>query len=184
MSHERALLREVRLETPRLVLRTFTASDLGSLLPLLAAGDHHALPPGAPRHGPDLAIWLDSTVHRLQRTASGVNLAVRDRATGDHLGAVSLFGVDWRLRAAEIGFGIRSDRRRSGYAAEALPAATAWALGPADLQRVELRADPANTAALRVAEKSGYLYEGTLRRAGLGLDGFHDLAVYGSLLQA
>ena len=86
-----------------------------------------------------------------------------------------------RARAAEIGYGVRSDERGKGYASEALGAVARWALTEGGIQRAWLTANTENVASVRVAEKAGFRREGTLRRAGLEDDGLHDLAVFSLL---
>ena len=76
---------------------------------------------------------------------------------------------------------MRSDRRVKGYATEAVTALARWALTEGGMQRVWLTANTDNIASIRVAEKAGFLREGTLRRAGAEEDGLHDLAVFSLL---
>jgi RimJ/RimL family protein N-acetyltransferase len=92
-----------------------------------------------------------------------------------------LFHTDWEVRSAEIGYGVRSDRRSKGFATEALVALTRWALTDGGMQRVWLTANTDNIASVRVAEKAGFLREGTLRRSGLEEDGLHDQALFSRL---
>jgi RimJ/RimL family protein N-acetyltransferase len=92
-----------------------------------------------------------------------------------------LFHTDWEVRSAEIGYGVRGDQRGGGFATEALMALARWALTEGGMQRVWLTANTDNPASIRVAEKAGFLREGTLRRAGAEEDGLHDLAVFSLL---
>lgn len=92
-----------------------------------------------------------------------------------------MFHADWQVRSAEIGYGVRSDARGKGYASEALAAVARWALTEGGIQRVWLTTNTDNVASTRVAEKAGFLRDGTLRRAGGEDDGLHDLAVYSLL---
>ncbi|MDX6434969.1 MAG: hypothetical protein QOE54_7335 [Streptosporangiaceae bacterium] len=176
-----SILPEVRLETERLILRPFGAQDLDEVLAAIEATDRDALPPGSPADTDAITGWLKDGVHQLHRDGGGTHLAISEKRTGAHVGAISLFKLDWEVGAAEVGYGVRRDRRSLGYATEAVQALTAWALTSGGLQRVELRANADNLPSVRVAEKSGYTHEGTLRRANLEDDGLHDLAVYSML---
>jgi ribosomal-protein-alanine N-acetyltransferase len=58
---------------------------------------------------------------------------------------------------------VAAPARRRGAAATALGLVSRWALGTLGLERLELLADPRNRASQRVAERAGYVREGTLR---------------------
>ena len=92
-----------------------------------------------------------------------------------------MFHADWETKAAEIGYGVRADRRGQGYATEALAGVARWALTEGGLQRAWLSTIAENVASQRVLEKAGFRLEGTLRRAGLEDDGLHDLKIYALL---
>ena len=104
-----------------------------------------------------------------------------DRAGAKIVGAISLFHTDWEVRSAEIGYGVRADERGRGYATEALVAVSRWALTAGGMQRAWLTANTDNIPSVRVAQKAGFRYEGTLRRAAVEADGLHDQAVYSLL---
>ena len=106
---------------------------------------------------------------------------MQDRVSGDTVGAISLFKADWEGRSAEVGYGVRRSRQLQGHATEALEALTRWALTDGGMQRIQLTANTGNAPSLRVAQKAGFLREGTLRRASLEDDGLHDLAVFSRL---
>jgi RimJ/RimL family protein N-acetyltransferase len=170
------------IHSARVDLRTFGPGDADLVRAHLAAGaEPEALPPGAPSDPDEVAGWLASGVHWPQREGLGVHLMMLDRAAGKIVGSISLFHADWEVRSAEIGYGVRSDERRKGYASEALGAVARWALEEGGLQRAWLTAATDNVASVRVAERAGLHREGTLRRAGLEEDGLHDLAVFSLL---
>lgn len=70
--------------------------------------------------------------------------------------AVQLFDSS---RQAFLGYSIRSEQQRKGYATEAAAAMIAALFG-AGLHRVVGTIDPANAASRRVLEKLGFRYEG------------------------
>ena len=170
------------IRSARLDLRGYGPADAGLVRGLLASGgEAEALPPGAPSDPADVAGWLADGVHRAQREGTGVHLMMLDRAAGKLVGSIGLVHADWEVHSAEIGYGVRGDERRKGYASEALGAVARWALREGGIQRAWLTANTDNVASLRVAEKAGFRREGTLRRAGLEDDGLHDLAVFSLL---
>jgi len=170
------------IRSARLDLREYGAGDAWLVRELLVAGgEPEALPPGAPADPDDVAGWLADGVHRPRRDGSGVHLMMLDRAAGRIVGSISLFHADWEVRSAEIGYGVRGDERGKGYAPEALLAVAEWALTEGGIQRAWLTANTDNLASVRVAEKTGFHREGTLRRAAMEADGLHDVAVFALL---
>jgi len=168
------------IRSHRLELREFTPDDLGLATEVAAAGEGEALPPGVPTDPEQLAQWFDDGMHLVGRD-SALHLMMLDRARGRIVGSIGLFHADWQVGSAEIGYGVRRDARRQGYATEALVAVARWVLTEGGIQRAWLTANTDNLASIRVAEKAGFRREGTLRRAGIEDDGLHDLALFSLL---
>jgi RimJ/RimL family protein N-acetyltransferase len=83
-------------------------------------------------------------------------------ATGTPLGRIGL-----RLGepgAAEVGYWVDPRARKRGVATTAVRAVCRWAVTTADVELIEWRCEAGNIASLRVAEKAGFLIEGTLRK--------------------
>jgi RimJ/RimL family protein N-acetyltransferase len=170
----------VRLESERLVLRPFGLDDAPALIEVIRAGEDF-LPPNFPDvlEAEPLAWFLREGVHKVQRFGLGIHLAVTDRATGDLIGTIGLFKVDWAQLTCEVGYGMRSSARGRGYATESLSLVTDWALRACGLFRIELRALTDNHASIRVAEKAGYVREGVLRGAERDAEGVNrDMFVF------
>ncbi|NKZ03680.1 GNAT family N-acetyltransferase [Actinomadura latina] len=162
----------VRLVGERLVLRPFGLDDAGTLIEVIRAGEGF-LPPNFPTvlEAEPIAWFLQEGVHKVQHFGLGIHLAVTERYTGDLIGTIGLFKVDWSHLTSEVGYGMRSGARGRGYATEALRLVSDWALHDCGLFRVELRAMVTNHASVRVAEKAGYLREGVARGAERDADG-------------
>ena len=67
--------------------------------------------------------------------------------------------------AADVGFMTAPHARGRGYQPAALVALSAWGFTSLGLGRVEWAANVGNTASRRVAEKAGFVFEGTRRAA-------------------
>ena len=90
------------------------------------------------------------------------NFLAEDAATATRLGRVGL-----RLGepgAAEIGYWVDPRARNRGVATTAVRAVCQWAVTRAGIELVEWRCEAGNIASRRVAEKAGFLIEGTLRK--------------------
>ena len=94
--------------------------------------------------------------------------AVCDAERPDELlGLLGLHGVELGLEPggrAEIGYWMRPEGRGRGLMSRAAALATAWAVHDLDLAVVTWYAVVWNEPSRRVAEKVGYVVEGTLRR--------------------
>jgi RimJ/RimL family protein N-acetyltransferase len=100
---------------------------------------------------------------------------------GDFLGFAALVRVNTEGREGEAGYIVAPQARGKGVATKALRTLTDWALFDFGLQRVELRMDADNHASIAVAERSGYLYEGTLRSLSFKEGRRSDTIVYSRL---
>ncbi|MEM6749654.1 MAG: GNAT family protein [Planctomycetota bacterium] len=67
------------------------------------------------------------------------------------------------IASAEIGYWVAPDAQGRGIATRATVALTHIGFHEYGLQRMTIEAEPDNRASWRVAERAGYVYEGTLR---------------------
>ena len=94
-----------------------------------------------------------------------------DGSPGRLLGGTGLHRIDWTVRRFEIGYWIRPEALGQGHVSEAVRLLTELAFERLDARRVEIRMDPRNMKSRAVAERCGFVYEGTLRCDVLGVDG-------------
>jgi RimJ/RimL family protein N-acetyltransferase len=99
----------------------------------------------------------------LQRVADGwdagarATFAIVDAADhGALLGAAGLNRIDWDQCAADLGYWVAAPARGRGVAARAVELLAGWAFGTLGLERLELRANEANTASRAVAARAGF----------------------------
>ncbi|NRQ35027.1 GNAT N-acetyltransferase [Nonomuraea sp. NN258] len=170
---------DVTIATRRLVLRPFGTGDADRVRSVVKSGVAF-LPPGAPARASGVAQWLSDGVHELRRSGQGIHLAMTD-ADGLILGAISLFKTSWTAGTTEVGYGVHPLYRGRGFATEAVRGLVEQVFATTDLRRVDLTANLDNLPSLRVAQKSGFTWEGVLRAAVLEPDGPHDLVVFGRL---
>jgi ribosomal-protein-serine acetyltransferase len=85
---------------------------------------------------------------------SGINwVLVR---SGRIIGSVGFHDVDCDRRAISLGYWIARDEQGTGIVTAAVRAMVAYAFGPWDLERVELRAARGNERSRAVAERCGF----------------------------
>ncbi|MFB4293044.1 GNAT family N-acetyltransferase [Nonomuraea sp. ATR24] len=172
-------LPRAELSTVRLLLRPLAEQDIPDLAatgadPLTQAGT------GVPRGytEDDAREWVAAS-ERMRLRGHGAAWAATDRTTGRLLLSLDVRDVDWINRTCEVGYMAAPWARGHGYTGEAVAAVARWLFAERGFQRLRLRAAPANTASLRVAEKAGFVREG-VERAALG---GQDLVVF-SLIPA
>jgi RimJ/RimL family protein N-acetyltransferase len=82
---------------------------------------------------------------------------------GSFLGLGMGFGIDREGRQLELGYVVAPEARGRGVATRTLELLTDWAFSELEALRIELWISAGNEPSKRVAEKAGYLHEGTLR---------------------
>jgi RimJ/RimL family protein N-acetyltransferase len=125
-------------------------------------------------------VFIAGAAGRRTRQES-LELAVVGAGEGRLLGAVGLVMDRHDPARAEVGYWVAPWARGAGVATRALTLISRWALGPLGLVRLDLLASVSNLASMRVAERCGYVREGTLRKAWFRGPEREDLALYSLL---
>ena len=127
-----------------------------------------------------IQFCMRSKAHWLLR--DNMNLGIWERESGRYLGGTGFHDPEWRVRKLAIGYWLRPSATRRGYMTEAVKVITRAAFDAFKASRVEIHCDTRNTASRRVAERCGYVLEGTLRREALTTAGeLRDTHVFGML---
>jgi [ribosomal protein S5]-alanine N-acetyltransferase len=101
---------------------------------------------------------------------------------GKMLGHIEFFKTVNYLDELEISYQIyEQDDRGHGYATEAVNLLVRYLFGRLNMNRIRLIIHPENCASRRVAEKCGFIHEGTARCAWYHLGRYHDVEVYAIL---
>ncbi|WP_446042067.1 GNAT family N-acetyltransferase [Streptomyces sp. SID1121] len=153
------------LTTERLTLRTFTPDDTDAVFEACQDPEIRrwtTIPsPYARQHAEQ---FVGRMVPDGWRDDSEYTFAVRRGSDGPLVAAVSLHHP--RAGTWEIGYWTAKEHRGHGYMTEAVTALTGFAFTTLGAIRLEWRAEVGNTGSRAVAEKAGFVIEGTLR-AGL-----------------
>ena len=161
----------------RVIVRPWAEADADDLWDAIDNSREHleAWMPWVDRyHNPDNALEYARRSHARWLLREDLAVAIVEKSTGRVVGGSGFHRIDWRHRLFEIGYWIRQDREGRGYIHETVQLLTRLAFDELDANRVELRIDTRNVRSLRVAERLGYVLEGTLRRKLPATDG--DLA--------
>ena len=101
---------------------------------------------------------------------------------GKLVGGIAYFRGGTHHVPFEIGYIVfRPDDRNRGYMREALRIFSAHMFESKPIERLELCMFTGNAASRRVAERCGYRYEGTMRRAGLLRGEWRDVEMFSLL---
>lgn len=146
------------LETERLFLREMTMSDLDALFAVL--GDKKIM-----QHYPysfdeeRVRSWIERNMKRY--TDDGFGLwAVCLKDTGEMIGdcGLTLQNIDEQM-LPEIGYHIRRDQQRKGYAKEASMAVRDWAFGNTEYPALYSYCKYTNVGSFKTAESIGMHFE-------------------------
>ncbi len=174
-----------RIHTERTVLRCWDPADAPLLKEAIDASLDHLRPwmPWAENEPED----LPAKVARLRRFRAEFDLGqnfiygIFDREERRVLGGT---GLHLRVGpgALEIGYWIRADEIDQGLATEVAAALTRVAFEVEQVNRVEIRCDPANVRSAAVPRKLGFVHEATLRGNSPRADGtYRDTMVWALL---
>lgn len=94
---------------------------------------------------------------------------IADRATDRVVGGVNLRLTEYQI--GEISYFLHPSARGRGWATRAVLLVTRWAFHDLGIERIELRVHPENEASRRVAERAGFVFEGTERASRAWPDG-------------
>jgi len=114
------------------------------------------------------------------------DLAVRifDRQTGRYLGGSGLHRIDWAVRSFEIGYWIRKSAEGKGHVTECVKLLAGMAFDLLEANRVYIRCAKENVRSAAVANRCGFVYEGTNRNAIIDAEGkLHDALVFSMIPQ-
>ncbi|WP_373430107.1 GNAT family N-acetyltransferase [Paenibacillus sp. GD4] len=161
-------------ETDRLIIRAPRWGD-GSLVNEAIHESASELRPWLPflRHLPSVddseSYVRKARLNFLERT--DLVLHIIDKLTGDFVGSSGLHRFDWNVRKFEIGYWLRTSQTGKGLMTEAVIGITNFAINTLEANRIEIRCDRRNASSIRVAERAGFMLEGTLRNLSLNESG-------------
>jgi RimJ/RimL family protein N-acetyltransferase len=145
----------VRLEDDAIVLRPLEEDDAPALVS--AIGDDA-----------DLDRWTripfpytEADAREFIASTEELAFAIVDRTSGELLGGIG--ARVYEMAIVEIGYWVKADARGRGLATRALTLIARFAFDQLAAARVQLTTDPENLGSQRVAEKAGFIREGTLR---------------------
>jgi RimJ/RimL family protein N-acetyltransferase len=156
-----------RIVTERLVIRCWEPRDAPLLKDAVDSSIDHLLPwmPWAADEPQSLAEKVELLRQFRGRFDLGTDF-IYGMFAPDESEAVGGSGLHTRAGpdALEIGYWVRASRAGEGLGTESTAAVTRSAFELTDVERIEIRCDPANERSRAIPRKLGYSEEATLRR--------------------
>ena len=160
----------MRLETERLVLRELTNDDFAAWYAILSDAETMKHYP-APFDEEKVRQWISWNLENYQTYGFGlwaVILKKENRFIGDC--GMTMQCIHGRM-LPEIGYHIKREYQRRGYASEAAQRCMRYAFEEEGLRMLTVYHFPWNDRSRRVIEKCGFRKEGTLRESFVRFDG-------------
>lgn len=169
-----------RIETDRLILRKIVLKDAQSLCELLndkAVQDYLAGIPA--NYTCKMAVdYINGKLAQSYQSKKFYDWGIIEKATNKLVGRICVYRQDEDRRMADLVWYISPNVRGKGYTTEAA-IAVIKTLQEVGFERIEAFANVENTASLRVMEKIGMEYEGTLKKYDCRRDGsLYDAKMY------
>lgn len=162
----------------RILLRDYRPEDIGAIrgwVNDLETVRYLSTRYWMPQSQTDTADFVD---HAMRAGSNGAYFVIADANSGEYLGQIDLFSINWRLRAAEMAIVMGSEQARGrGIGQEAISVLLGYAFGLLGLERVELEVATDNLRAVRCYERAGFVLEGVKRHAFMVDGRYADLAV-------
>lgn len=158
----------VCIKGPRVELRAMAATDENARLVFQAVSEsrEHLLPwmPWASEENTASAgDSLEFLKRAEQARRDGEKYEYGIFAGGEYLGHTGFFNISPPNLSAETGYWLKASAVGKGYVSEALHILENEIFSDDGLNRLVIKCDIRNAASRKVAERNGYVYEGTLR---------------------
>lgn len=163
-----------QFETERLLIRSPRPGDGQALYDAVSESLDHLRPWMPWAHQPLTIEGEEETVRRMHQrfiAREDLPLFVILKGTDMIVGGSGLHRFDWAVPRFEIGYWIRKRFEGQGYVTEAAGGITRFAFDNLKAERVEIRMDERNVRSWRVAERLGFVWEGTLRNDARDVEG-------------
>ncbi len=177
MAEDRKLLLSwpARFVGERVIARCLDDEDAAPMHEAIAASRETQLRPWLPWYNQHQTI--EDTLAYVRRARGtyilreNFEMGLFARADGAFLGGVGVHPRHWQVPSFEIGYWLSASAQGHGYMSEAVRLLTSYLFDVLGAGRVMIRCDARNTRSRNVAERLGYVIEGTTRNGGIDNDG-------------
>ena len=164
------------LSTERVVLRPWRPSDADAVIGAFSEEDIRRWHLSSLDRDEALA-WLSAWEERWD-AETDASWAIVTEPDEPARGYVGLRAINLDFGSAFVSYWVRGDSRRRGLASEGARLVATWAIEELGLHRIEVRHSVENRPSCLVAERAGFLAEGTAVGALRHADGWHDMHIH------
>jgi ribosomal-protein-serine acetyltransferase len=100
---------------------------------------------------------------------------------GNLVGMIGFHSIDWDARMTAIGYWLAEEHQGKGIMTRCCKKMIEIGFYEYELNRLEIRCDPANEKSRAIPERLGFVQEGVLREVTNQNEVYHDSVVYGLL---
>ncbi|WP_018253849.1 MULTISPECIES: GNAT family N-acetyltransferase [Salinispora] len=170
----------VRIEGGRIVLREFEERDLEASMTVVGDPDVTVFLSFDTRTREEQAERLAADIARAKtEPRPDYYLAIADRQADELIGFIRI-GLGGH-RSGELGYAIRKDRWRQGYAVEAAQLMLGFGFEALALHRIQAACGPDNLASQALLHRLGFECEGRMRDHVFTNGGWRDSLLYATL---
>ncbi len=127
------------------------------------------------------AIEMINLLNELAETNQAIRYTLFDLKSKDIIGSCGFNAIDTENARVEIGYDIAKAHWGNGYAPESIQALIDEAFDNLAINRIEAKVEPANINSIKVLQKLGFTFEGTLRQYEKVKGNFVDMHMYSLL---
>lgn len=113
---------------------------------------------------------------------TGINWKITNKASGESIGVISVYYYKPEHKKAEIGYWLLPRFWGKGIASEAMQTVINYWKEVKGLHRLEAFVEEDNIASIKLMERSGFTYEGTMRECEIKFDKYISLRIYSRML--
>lgn len=171
----------MQIETKRLILRPWKTIDANRLAEIAndkTIARFTSVP--FPYDLDDAKKFIAESRKKL-RAGAEFPLAVELKEKNKVIGSIAFIRINKKHKFGEIGYWTAKSFRRKRLTSEALNALIDHAFKNMDLNRIEIKCYEKNTASQKLIEKTGFKFEGKLRKAAYAQKKFHNILLYAML---
>ncbi|WP_163581477.1 GNAT family N-acetyltransferase [Gracilibacillus saliphilus] len=170
-----------QLYTKRLHLRKMTSKDAANLFTIWSDSDVTAFMNISNFTTKEQAEEMISFLDGLAQDHKAIRFTIIERNSNEIIGSCGYNSLDFENKKVEIGYEIAKKHWGKGFAPEAISTLIDYAYNRLGFHRIEAKVEPENVNSVRVLDKLGFTYEGTLRQCEKSKDKFIDLQMYSKL---
>jgi len=176
----RALEQLTLVVNDRLGLRAWRAGDAATVRKAFGCPDIQRWHVRRMDSDDEARAWIAGWAERWD-SETDASWAIADNHDDQPIGQVGLRTISLFEATAQLSYWVLPAARGKGVAVQAVQTLTRWAFETLGLNRLSLQHSTENLASCRVASRTSFRVEGTLRRSMLHANGWHDVHLHARL---